>query len=340
LEDGVSTQDFVVSKDAPTYKNFSLYNVIQKAVVEKNGLLLVDGQTFSATLSPVMVFTRGFTVAFWWNSPSSVGYTRHAVTKALQTKIVPIVAKATSTTSGGEETVGDRTFVITEQAYSATQNKIVAHIWPTSGDQHVVESEPYVPGLVHILLSFDHNGGSAANTARIDINGKLGSEKNIFTGNLLSSTAPLRLNNIGITNSNSLNTYVSHKTTQVGSFIADLVMLTAESIDESNAIRMIRYGLEYITDTSLIAKNFIDFGVSYDQPSTISTNQIFSDGSSIYVARSNGELIKGERPIWDKPETFDTPKSIGRLNIVIDDSTTTVQWTEEGILIKGTSIRA
>ena len=102
---------------------------------------------------------------------------------------------------------------------------------------------------------------------------------------------------------------------------------------------MVRYGFEHITFATLFDTRFTYFGLSYPQPTTVSTTHVFIDGGNVFASRSDGRIIKGMRPIWDKEFNYQDPKSVQLLNISSTDSERLAQYTTDGLFLKGTSVR-
>ena len=127
-------------------------------------------------------------------------------------------------------------------------------------------------------------------------------------------------------------------------------MLKAQGNNPEHALLTMRFGLDYATDSLLSSKSSSFHSISYARPSTVTTNQIFAEGGNITAARSNGELLKGSRPIWDNEFGFSTPSTVSRLNISqvsscpasgesFDPTTKTVCWTVDGLRIQGATVR-
>ena len=72
------------------------------------------------------------------------------------------------------------------------------------------------------------------------------------------------------------------------------------------------------------------------QESSVTTNQIYTRGGNIYSLRSNGDIHKGYRPIWDNEFNFLTEEEVKNLN-AYDKSK--VSKSNYGIKISGTSIK-
>jgi hypothetical protein len=133
--------------------------------------------------------------------------------------------------------------------------------------------------------------------------------------------------------------YLAHKTTQTGGSIFDLVFTTYGATD-NEALKAVRYGYEYITHEDLFDTRFSYFGISYAQPTTISTTHIFADGSNVIATRSDGEIIKGTRPVWDKEFNYSSPQTVALLeSSTVDNENRTLEWTADGLRIKGVTIR-
>jgi hypothetical protein len=108
---------------------------------------------------------------------------------------------------------------------------------------------------------------------------------------------------------------------------------------------MYTFGYEYLTDTDYSDRNFNFFGVSYRQPTTVRTTQVYGQGGNVYIARSNGEILKGVAPIWDT--SFNFEDEVGLVYLTTsptddgdwDDVNRDVEWSSEGVKIKGATIR-
>ncbi len=278
---------------SPAFEQFKLFDLIAGETKTKNGLKFEKSRPYTAGTSFNFSVNSLYqlTIGFFWNSPRAVGFIRHNVSRNLTTRIAPILAKANSSTSGLREIVTGSEFIVSEVAISSKKNAIQFALCTTNGNPtHIFRSDGYIPGLRHVFITY----GSLTSTdafVRIDIDGKFGVQHYAPTNQTASSGA-LRLNDIGYS-------YESHKLTQSDAFISDLIIRSTAPTSSKDTIKMSRYGLDFIADSSLFFKDFNSFGASYHQPSTVSTNQIFVEGGNIFSARSDGELLKGTRPIWD-----------------------------------------
>jgi len=221
--------------------------------------------------------------------------------------------------------------LICEVAASATQNAIRYEVCQdNSNPTHRFESSAYSPGLRHVFIS--HHTESGVSVVRMFIDGKMeqefvGPAQNINT----PTSSPVRLNSL-------YHGPTAHKVTQDGAYISELVIRgdASSGIDSNEAGSVFKFGWETLLDSDTSAYQYDYFGVSYEQPSTITTNQIYSEGGSIYVARSNGEIMRGESPIWDNSFNYTTEGSLR--HITIRDSTKASRLTT-GLQLTGTTVR-
>ncbi len=136
----------------------------------------------------------------------------------------------------------------------------------------------------------------------------------------------------------STNRPNQYKITQIGGYLFDLVFTTYAASD-NESLKAFRYGYEHISHDNLFDARFAYFGIGYSQPSTISTTQIFVDGGNIFAARSDGKIVKGARPVWDKEFNYPSTQSVSLLDTSQADADRTVTWTSGGLQLKGVSIR-
>lgn len=324
LTDEVQNNDFVESGFA-NYTYFQKFELLNNTTLARAGLKFESNKTLSISADYLY---NNFTLAFWYYSPGAVGYTRHVTTRELEPKVAPIIAKADSTRTSDKTLLQNASFAVCETAYSKTQNMIRVYISSNGSDvSHIVDSYPYDPGLRNVLITFVRN----QRRLRIDIDGKTGI-LHPAPGGSLQQTGSLRINDIA-------PGYLAHRTQQVDSYMFDLVFSNYASTD-NEALKYMRYGYEHISYENLFDTRFSYFGIAYSQPSTISTNQIFVDGDNVFAARSNGEIVKGGRPVWDKEFKYSDSRSVALLNTSeTDGDKRVVEPTTSGLIVQGATIR-
>lgn len=328
LDDEVGSNSAVPSSGSAVYSSFEKFELLDNRIVTQHGLQFEQDQSYLIPNS--YTFTNDWTFSFWWYSPALVGFTRHATTRNLEPKVAPIIGIGNSTTVSSRTVLSNATFALTEIGYSKDTNAIRVYLSENGTDvSHVYTSDSYAAGLHHVLITYIRTQGRF----RIDIDGKPGILHSAPTTSLQSG-ASIRINQLA-------PGFNAHKTQQVGGYLFDLVFSIYGSAD-NESLRASRYGYEHITYGSLFDARFAYFGVAHSQPTTISTTHIFVDGGNIFAARSNGKIVKGARPVWDKEFSYPDPNSLASLTASEVDSegeARFIVWTPDGLKIKGASIR-
>lgn len=298
-----------------TFSRYSLFDSANKSV---SGLLLNPEIGYAANTD---LTSGSFTLAFWYKSTSALGYTRHAVTRMLEPYTAAVIAKSDNSSDHYQEEPVNCSFVVVEKAASSTKNCIELQISTDGTAVNKIVSNSYNVGSHLILITYD----STQQKARIDIDGYPGEFQNV--GIMHSSISDLKINAI---NPN----YIEHQKSVTGRVISEL-FLSDEVATNFLSQRLYTYGLDYIVDDNLSEVEFDSFAALLSQPSTINTNKIVSQGSTIYLARSNGELLKGEQKIWDNQISFESPER----NISLKKSNTgTVTFANNIATINGAVI--
>jgi len=333
LYDAVANNNFVQYSEDPysvgpqitgSFAIFSRFNLFNNQYENIYGLNLLDNVNYEAEFTPYS--TGEFTIGFWMNTTVALGYVRHAVTRVKTAKTAPVFAKAEKSTVDNQEVFEMGTFIIVEEAYSETQNQLLLMLTEDGVTvSNSIRSTAYTPGLHHYLVTYDDTNGRA----RIDVDGSFGTWQTATTS-LNSSTSSLKINSIN-------PTYTAHQATGRSTILRDLYFKNEVSSDETEAIRNVNFGLDYVTDADLVDTEFADFAFSFTQPNTIATTSIIVNGSNIYLGRSNGEILKGEQPIWDNDFTFDTEEK--NASLVIGPNTIYFGSSEQ-VLVNGTMMTA
>jgi hypothetical protein len=336
LADEVASVDFAVGSGVtPAYQRFRQFNLSTDTLETRYGLLLESSSTYSATLSSGFVPGSDYTLAmgFWYYSPNTIGRTRHAITRETTPQIAPIIAKATTTTTGNEETVtsSQGEWIVSDIGYSRTQNAIQLAVCGDNDDPtDIYVSEPYTPGLIHVFVTVIFT--STSNYARIDINGKFGEQHTALAdleAGMASTIAPVRINSIGFGQT-------AHEIIDESRYISDLVLKANGETNSSQTVALNRFGPNAILLQNSNSTRHTFLGIGYDQPETVTTTQIFGEGHT-FVARSNGEILEGFKPIWSNDYTFPNKNSVSKLTA--SQAGETPEWTPGGLRLQGTTIR-
>lgn len=345
LEEETATKDFIVYASSssvvatPSYAKFQTFNLFDNKLISRSGLLFEQDKYYNADndfdfTASTNYYSLG--ISFYWHSPKALGFVKHAIHKNLTPKQAPILAKTTTTVdSNGLETVSASSgeFIVVETGYSNTQNVVKVFLCGTNGNPtHVFQSKPYDIGLHHVFIEMTAYS-NASSTIRINIDGDRG-DTHIAPSAMANTTADFTINKVGFG-------YTAHKTTQSGAIIGDLVLLNGGTsiYGQDLATKVIQFGWEYITVDSLRELDAVFHGISYYQPTTVSTTHLFVDGGNVYAARSNGDIVRGFQPIWDNEFNYSSPQSVNGLQVGITDALNKVEWSTSGLKVTGTTIK-
>ncbi len=340
LDDEVAAVDFQAGAGVTaTFKQFRQFNLDTEVIETRYGLLFESGSTYSATTGSFAEVSDSteykLAMGFWYSSLNAIGRMRHAVTRENTPKMAPIIAKANTTISGGDETVttGQGEWIVSEIGFSKTQNAIqLAVCGANNGPTHIYISEPYDPGFIHVFVTVIFTG--TGNYARIDIDGKFGEQHTILTTGLetdmANTVALVRINDIGFG-------ATSHEAEDASRYISDLVLKANGETTSDQTVDLTRFGPNSILLANSDETRRTFLGIGYDQPETVTTTQIFGEGGHVFVARSNGEILEGFKPIWANNFTFPDSTSVSKLNA--SKTGLPPEWTPGGLKLQGTTIR-
>jgi hypothetical protein len=331
LYDYVANNNFALYNEDPyvvgppvtgLYTTFLRFDMFENKYKSTYGLNLIDGVQYETFFESYV--SGDFTIAFWMKTETALGFVRHAITRQKTPKTDAVIAKAEKSIVDNEEILDSASFVVIEKAVSETKNQLVLMISPDGTSYSSISSDSYSPGLHHYVLTYD----SVNRRAKIDIDGVIG-EWDYAPVTNFATTSSLKINSIN-------PDYVVHQATNRVKILRDLYFKSIPVDDETESLRNIKYGIEYVTDTSLVDTDFVGLATSYSQPNTIATNSIITNGSNIFLGMSNGDLLKGVQSIWDNEFIFDLRKK----NISLDShGTGSPEYTDNGMKLSSVFLR-
>lgn len=286
LSDLVSMNDFS-GVSASEYQAWKRYDLSLNRSVNMSGLKFTQGYA----TDQVFLLNNSFAIAFWYYSPEALGFTEHASGTGEAPRQSPVLAIGQQNSVGLSVVAMQMT--VTEIAVTNDTNAILFR-FSSNGTllNYQAISESYLPGIHYVVVSFNLQTGRM----RVDLDGRAGIS--VVGPTTLSGPTgfPIYLNRVVVD-------YDSHVVTQSDAFISDLVILDT-SAPLNLGLTSIRYGLDAVTDATKLLENYAYFGVGYPQESTVTTTGIFTQGENVFVSRSNGQVLKGVTPIWDRQVDF------------------------------------
>lgn len=131
-------------------------------------------------------------------------------------------------------------------------------------------------------------------------------------------------------NINDLAPGPSYAVARNSGVIDDLVMFfTTKTISE--IIRIVNMGAIYIADSDYSNAEEVDQILLFDDPSEVKVNAITSNRGNVYVARSDGKVLRGNHSVWESRRDFNDNRELNYVTVVkkSDDNTISI---ENGVL--------
>lgn len=336
LEEEVLLNNFSAeSLFSPEYISYRSFDFNSVSYVSKKGLILKNTQYYSADSDSFFSSSDSsynVSIGFFYNSPASLPYVSHVVTKEPYSAIAPIISKCNTTVSSGQESVNlsESEWCITERSDSDL-NYIQVQIF--NGTKSLIyKSNSYVPGFHYVFITIYTN--SASTYIRVDIDGKLGNPIFIddasYVVNMNNTISKIKLNKHYID-------YTDHITYPELRYISDITIKKYFSHNSFESVNALRFGSSFIAENDTDDTRYGFFSIPTLQPETVDTTKIFSEGSNVYVARSDGSIHKGQKPIWDNYISFNKKDLFKNLNF--SNSTTLPEIQSDGIKITKNSIK-
>lgn len=319
------------SSDPLIYGTRYFYDLINRKLISDKTIYLSD--SLSTSVAPFSLGSTGneMSIAFWYYSSENIGFINKS---SQQSYVVPIIASSNYISNGVTASPTALQFKLEEVAHSDSSNKLLLSISDVGSTvSGTMYSSPYESGKWHhIVLSIKYGPTAGKTTARIDLDNIVGPDFVISSG-IYSVFSTFWINKyVGPGNLSSV------KNPEAGQ-LSELIVFSNYSGQE-RALRLTKYGYLFSCDSNYIWTRIDELGLSQTNPLTISTIKIVNEGQTVYVLRSDGEILKGQRPLWDAEFIYKTPDSFKNLDIIKSGDSGFPVWTPDGISLKGTVIRA
>ncbi len=275
-----------------------------------SGLQLSDNQYY--TLASGSTLTNAFTLAFWLKPTFPGVATDGSATYELRQALI---AKSTfSYDSGtGVTTSSSNAFNVYEETRTDGQKQLVVVL----GSTGTLVSSPYSAGIFHYFwIAFSYTGGYCK--IFIDLVEDVGA--------VLTGTLPSSLPNVAI-NINRTTTGEQYQVARNTGVLDDVVLFNTAKISLSDMARAANIGAEYIANSTYIGVEEIDQAIVFDDIDSVQVNGIYANRGNLYVARSDGKLLKGTRLLWQNRRNFSQSSELGGLTRLktSDDSTAVIE---------------
>lgn len=295
IVNAVSTQ-FLTSSTTPVIVDGVFGNAWQ---MPNNDYLLSND-----TISPTNKLTIGF-----WLKPVNPGIVTDPVSTTSKPLKMPVLSKATFNVSGFNSIVS-YTFLLWEETQNDGTNILKAKVKGIKNSalaEATITSTPYQVGIFHHFWII-YDGAVDSLRLFVDTMEELGG---------VSGTVPstLSINASNLTINNNVDGPLWQVTRNQGD-IDDLVIFSSAKSDPNTITRAANKGALYVADNVYTVVDEIDHAIVFDDPGTAQITSVYSNRGRLYVARSDGKLLRGTKLLWETRREFSNDKEIDGLTAV------------------------
>jgi len=297
-----------------------------------NGLRLRPDSLLSIDYSPKD--NRQLSMGFWWNPAwqrPAVGQEDGAVAYYRS----PIVSKSRFSLDLVSQMVSadDATFVIYEESIEDELNRMYILLQDPDGLQSIWSSPSYSAGQYHYFwISYDGvQGRLSLYTDGVEQDLNLEQGDGVPSNLNISQNTQLRINESAI----GKNSLLRRSYSSIDEFFIE----DARQFEPSIISRHINFGSEYAYDAQLSKREKILCGSSFDDPSAISVSSAFSNGTNIYSGRTDGQVFKGDRLLWESRRDFANRDELNHVKISFLSSESSVSVDNGSLKISKASVR-
>lgn len=280
-----------------------------------NGLQM-NGST-SASYAISISISTGLSIGFWLKS-SNPGMVTGPGFSTLPL-YMPVFTRATFTYSVGVVSASQHQFTIREETQQDGTNVLTAIF--VGGTTATVSSNPYKTGEYHYFwITFD---GTICHIW-IDFVDQTASTSGTVPATLSASIAGFNINDNVAGN--------GYQIAKNNGIIDDLILFN--SFQSTTVMqRAASYSGNYVATSSLQFTEELDQALVFDDPTTVQINAIASNRGNVYVARSDGSLLRGVKALWDSRRNFNTAKELSLLDFVTTKGETALELDGGSLLV-------
>lgn len=243
--------------------------------------------------------TTGLSIGFWLK-PSNPGMIA-GPGGTTESAIMPLLSKCVLTTVGTTTTASNICFLVYEKTNDDDTNVLVLEL--KSGYKLI--SSAYSANYYHHFW-ITYNGSIV----------KLYIDGGEDTGATATGSVPATISATGQPlYINYLCPGSDYNIVRNTGVLDDLLILNASVSSIGSIVKAANMGAAYIADQSINTEDEINQALVFDDPSTTQINGLFANRGNVYVARSDGKLLKGVRSVWESRHDFYNEKEINYLDI-------------------------
>lgn len=252
--------------------------------------------------------TNRFTIGFWLKSVNP-GVATNLSNVAVPLKM-PVLSKATFT-AGTTVTSSSYTFIVWEETQTDGTNKLkvkIKGLRSAATAERTLTSSSYVVGIFHhFWIAYD--GTTDLLNLYIDTIQDAGATQSGTMPTTLSSN-PSKL---------AINDNVPGERYEIArnqGTIDDIIIFNTTKTTGSTIAKAANNGALFVAEANYINAEEIDQAVVFDDPGTAQITSVHGNRSMLYVARSDGKLLRGTKLLWESRREFGNAKELVNLTTV------------------------
>lgn len=276
--------------------------------------------------------TNKLTIGFYLKS-TNPGVVTNPDNNATASLKIPVLSKATFSVSTSITTLA-YTFLIWEETQQNGKNILKVKIKGTKNavlaEATLTSSEYSVGEFRHYWIVYDGDALSLnlyANTI-------------IDDGSVVSGTVPSSLSVNG--SLLSINNNVTGELWEVGKnqgTIDDLVIFSSAKNNGNTIVRAANKGAIFVADAAYSDIDEIDHAIVFDDPGTAQISAVYSNQGRLYVARTDGKLLRGTKLLWESRREFGNNAEADNLNTVSKNASGFVRVSAGSLKIQDKIVR-
>lgn len=288
--------------------------------VFNNGLQMADDTFISV---PMVGFTFQWTVGFWLKPTHPGVATNAGTTYALRQGLL---SKCDSSYAANTTTISNVVFCIYEEANADKTKQLKVQV----GNATVTSSSYSANEFHHFWISF--NGVVPRLKIFIDLIEDTGAS----TSGSLPSSLPATANAFIV---NPIPPGERWRTVRNTAVLDDLVVFDVAYEQPAFAAKAANYGALYVADATLLLSEEIDQAIVFDDVSTIRVNSVFVNRGSLFVSRTDGRLLKGEKLLWHNRRDFNKTAELSQLTRQSSSDGSSSEIINGALIVKNETIR-
>lgn len=294
------------------FKNTSLYedvnqsffqaygNTYVEVLLDGGGYVMKQDQYIGKEDVPLGI-NQKFIIGFWLY-PVNPGLVENPQTQELESLKLTLIDLAQTNSSN---------YAVSLYESTLEDEKNYLTIGLNNGN-YVASTGSYDIGMWHYFWIVLDTNSSLLN---IYIDGTL----QTLTG-ISGSLAPINETTLDVYINRKLDGYYNYNESNNYGYIDDIVILNTNTDYLEKLQQSVNHSILYAIDDNYMGTTERNYGLMFNDPSTITVNSMIDDMNYIYIARNDGKIMRGSPLLWETRNIFSDSKEINLLNETINSN--------------------